>query len=66
MQTVRSPIKNIFLYDSGEFLGSARVGAVKLKRLAWCKLGPVRAGEILSPSDMKRLDLEPSTVIYVT
>ena len=65
-KTVRSPVKSIFMYDSGEFLGSARVGSVKHKRLARGGAGPMRAGEILNPGDLKRLNLDHSTVIYVT
>jgi hypothetical protein len=63
---LRPPMKNIFRYESGEFLGSARVPRVKHKRLAWGTTGPMRAGEILKPSDLKRLKVEPSTVIYAT
>ena len=54
------------MYDSGEFLGSARVGDVKHKRLAWGTVGPMQAGQILKPTELERLKLEPSTVIYVT
>ena len=59
-------VRNIFLYDTGEFLGSARVGIEKHKRLAWGAAGAMHAGEILKLSDLKRLELEPSTAIYVT
>jgi hypothetical protein len=65
VQTAPS-VKNIFLYDSGEFVGSARVGSVKHKRLARGAIGPMRAGDILNATDLKRLKLDPSTVIYVT
>ena len=66
MQTAQPSVKNIFVYDSGEFVGSARVGSVKHKRLAQGAIGPMRAGDILKPADLKRLKLDPSTVIYVT
>ncbi len=66
MQTAQRSVKSIFLYENGEFLGSARVGSIKHKRLAWGAVGPMRAGDILNPRDLKRLDLAPSTVIYVT
>ena len=66
VQTVRLPVKSIFMYDNGAFLGSARVGSVKHKRLARGAAGPMRAGEILNPDDLKRLNLDPATVIYVT
>jgi hypothetical protein len=63
--SVRPPTKSVFLYDSGEFVGSARVGNVKHKRLASGGVGPLRAGEILNRTDLKRLKLDPSTIIYV-
>jgi hypothetical protein len=66
VETARPTVKNVFLYDSGEFLGSARVGSVKYKRLAGGAVGPMRAGEILNSTDLKRLKLDPLTVIYVT
>jgi hypothetical protein len=66
VQTVRPPIRNVFLYDTGEFLGSARIGTKKHKKLAWGTVAPMRAGEILKPSDLRRLNLEPSAAIYVT
>jgi hypothetical protein len=63
---VQSPVRNIYLYDTGAFLGSARVSIVKHKRLARGLIAPMpmRAGEILKPSDLQRLKLDPSTVIY--
>ena len=42
MQTAQPSVKNIFVYDSGEFVGSARVGSVKHKRLAQGAIGPMR------------------------
>ncbi len=65
MQTLPPSVKNIFLYDTGEFVGSARVGSVKFKRLACGSAGPVRAGEILNATDLKRLTLDGSVIIYV-
>ena len=66
MQSMRPPVKNIFKYDTAEFLGSARVGRVKHKRLASGQRGPMLAGEILDSGDLERLKLDPATVIYVT
>ena len=66
MCTLKSPVRNIYLYDNGAFLGSARVSIVKHKRLAQGAIAPMRAGEILKPSDLQRLELDPSTVIYAT
>ena len=65
MQTVRFSIKNIFSYDSGEFLGSARVAADKHKRLAWGGVGPMRAGEIArigSDEVRRRYGVDPKQV----
>ncbi len=53
------------MYASGEFLGSSRVGGVKHKRLAKGAAGAMRAGEILNPGDLKRLNLDASTMICV-
>jgi len=66
MQPVRPSVKNIYLYEDGKFLGSARVGTTKHRRLASEGIGPMQAGEILNRTDLKRLKLDPSTVIYVT
>jgi hypothetical protein len=62
--TLKLPVSNIYLYDTGEFLGSARIGIVKRKRLDRGAIAPMRAGEILKTSDLQRLNLDPSTVIY--
>jgi hypothetical protein len=66
VQTVRCSVKNVFLYDSSEFLGSARIGALKHRRLASSAVGAMRAGDVLNAKDLKRLKLEPTTAIYVT
>jgi hypothetical protein len=66
VQAVKPSLKNVHLYESGEFLGSARIGSVKHTRLARGGAGPMRAGEILKSTDLKRLKLDRTTVIYVT
>jgi hypothetical protein len=64
MRVARPTVKSIYIYESGEFVGSARVSEVKRKRFALGGIGPVRAGEILKPKDLKRLKVHPTTLIY--
>jgi hypothetical protein len=63
---LQPPVRNIFLYETREFLGSARVSIAKCKRLASGATGAMRAGEILKPTDLERLELDPATAISIT
>jgi hypothetical protein len=65
VQTLRPPIRNVFLYDTGEFLGSARIGTRRHNNLDRGTAAAMRAGEILKPSDLRRLNLEKSTSVYI-
>jgi hypothetical protein len=66
VRATRPSVKSIFVYETGEFLGSARVSERRRKRHSVGGVGPVRAGEVLKPNDLKRLKVEPSTVIYAS